>query len=469
MTTNDLLEHPTAAPEPAPRAADGWSLRPLLLRLHFYAGVLVGPFVLVAALTGLLYIFTPQLEDAIYDHELHVPASEQWQPLSAQIAAARQALPEATVSSVRPAPSPTDTTQILFTVSGLPESYHRTVFIDPHTSEVRGVLDTYGSGQALPLRTWLDQLHRNLHLGDVGRVYSELAASWLWVVVAGGLVLWWGRRRRRRSTGERCRTMSRHAVTGTAVAVVLLFLSATGLTWSQFAGSNIGDVRSALNWQTPTVSAAAQHHGPEAGAAHGGHSEHAGRDIGPDAVLAAARDVGLSGPVEITLPTGAGSAYVVAQIQRHWPEKQDSAAVDPMTGQVTEVLRFADYPLMAKLARWGIDAHMGLLFGLFNQIVLAVVCVALIAMIVWGYRMWWLRRPTRTRFGRPYPRGSLRRLPLRVLVPLIAITVVVGWFLPVFGLSLLAFLAVDVLLGRRGGQSERRRYQERNVTIRSSS
>ncbi|WP_373689302.1 PepSY domain-containing protein [Rothia santali] len=59
------------------------------------------------------------------------------------------------------------------------------VFVDPVTGEIRGDLAVYGTSGSLPLRTWID----GLHLGDTGRLYSELAASWLWVVALGGLVL----------------------------------------------------------------------------------------------------------------------------------------------------------------------------------------------------------------------------------------------------------------------------------------
>jgi hypothetical protein len=55
---------PRAAPLSSATAAAGGNrgarlagLRPLLLRLHFYAGVLVGPFILTAAITGLLYAY----------------------------------------------------------------------------------------------------------------------------------------------------------------------------------------------------------------------------------------------------------------------------------------------------------------------------------------------------------------------------------------------------------------------------
>jgi uncharacterized iron-regulated membrane protein len=125
-------------------------------------------------------------------------------------------------------------------------------------------------------------------------------------------------------------------------------------------------------------------------------------------------------------------------------------AVDPATGKVTAELRFADYPVLAKLTRWGIDAHMGLLFGPANQIVLALLAVSLITMIVLGYRMWWQRRPIRggtSRPGRPPARGAWRRIPGRVLAPAALAAAVLGYYLPLLGLPLLVFLATDLAVG----------------------
>lgn len=191
----DQREEPAAEPMADPVAAfrSGWAvIRPLLLRLHFYAGVFIGPFLLVAAVTGLAYVWAPQVEQAVYDHELHVPAAAGTVSLDQQAATAKALVPGGTLTGVRPGPAPTDSTQVIFTRPGLEPSYHWTVFVDPHTGDVRGQLETYGSGQALPLRGWIDVLHRSLHLGDFGRLYTELAASWLWVVVLAGLALWFG-------------------------------------------------------------------------------------------------------------------------------------------------------------------------------------------------------------------------------------------------------------------------------------
>ncbi|WP_369523404.1 hypothetical protein [Micromonospora haikouensis] len=89
-----------------------------------------------------------------------------------------------------------------------------------------------------------------------------------------------------------------------------------------------------------------------------------------DRVAAAARAAGLSGPVEIAPAVEAGSAWAVTQVDNTWP-----VAVDPAGGEVTARSDFADWPLLAKLSGLGIQAHMGLLFGLVNQILLAALAL----------------------------------------------------------------------------------------------
>ncbi|MGW6907707.1 PepSY-associated TM helix domain-containing protein [Streptomyces sp. NPDC054940] len=442
------------APAAPPRR---WApLRPLILRLHFYAGVLVAPFLLVAAATGFLYAGAFQAEKLMYAHEMTVPVGDEKLPISQQVAAARKAHPEGTVSAIRPSPEADASTRVMLSgVKGIDDTHTLAVFVDPYTAEVRGALEQYGSTGALPLRTWIDEFHRDLHLGENGRLYSELAASWLWVIAAGGLVLWFTRRRalrKVRGTSGRRRTLGLHGTVGVWAAIGFFFLSATGLTWSAYAGANIDELRTSLGQATPSVSASAggDHGGHGAAAGNGGSGEHG---VGLDKVLAAARAKGLGDPVEIVPPADDSSAYVVKQVQRSWPTKQDAAAIDPATGEVTDTVRFADYPVLAKLTRWGIDLHTGVLFGLANQIVLMLLALSLILLIVWGYRMWW-QRGRGSAFGRPIPRGAWQQVPPQILVPLVAVAAVVGYFVPLLGISLAAFIVVDVVLGeiahRRG-------------------
>ncbi|MEU9293143.1 PepSY-associated TM helix domain-containing protein [Streptomyces sp. NPDC048266] len=445
----------TAAP--TPQKAGTWSaLRPLVLRLHFYAGVLVAPFLLVAAASGLLYALSFQAEKVVYAHELEVPVGETTLPLSQQVTIARKVNPNGTVTAVWPGAEPGATTRVLMADPDVPEGTSLAVFVDPYTGDVRGQLPSYGSSGALPLRTWIDGLHRDLHLGDLGRNYSELAASWLWVIALGGLLLWLGRRRRNRRAlfvpeggpASRRRTLSWHGSVGLWAVTGLVLLSATGLTWSRYAGENIGAVQDGLGGATPTLSAtvggaaggSSEHEGH--GAAHtGGGTGVQGPDIGLDRALEAARAAGVDSPrISVVLPAE-GKGYVVKETDTQFPLQLDSVAVDPADGAVLDRLAFADHPLLAKLTRIGIDAHTGVFLGLFNQVALAVLALALILLILWGYRMWWLRRP-----GRPVARGTWRRVPVTLLLPLAAGTAVVAWFVPLLGLSLLLFLVADLVL-----------------------
>ncbi|WP_343245939.1 PepSY-associated TM helix domain-containing protein, partial [Streptomyces sp. SID5785] len=254
------------APPGGTRPPVSWAgLRPLLLRLHFYAGVVIGPFLLVAAATGLMYTATPQIEAVVYRHELEVTPHGVPAPLSDQVAAARTAVPDGTLSSVTPAPGRTDSTRVVFERPGLPENTTQTAFVNPYTAEVLGQERTF-AGWWLPVRAWVDGFHRHLNLGEPGRLYSELAASWLWVEVLGGLALWLtaprsrGRVRRvfvpRGGPKGRRRTLSWHATAGVWAAVGLLGLSVTGMTWSVHAGASIDTIQSALAGPTPTVSTA---------------------------------------------------------------------------------------------------------------------------------------------------------------------------------------------------------------------
>lgn len=454
----------------------------LVRRLHFYLGLFVAPFIFVAALTGTLYVLTPQIENVLYKAALFTQPQGSAQPLSAQINAARRyAGEQANIYAVRPAPGPADTTRVQFAAADLGPSESRSVFIDPYTLQVKGDMTVYGTSGVLPLRMWLDQLHRGLLLGDGGRLYSELAASWLWVVALGGVVLWWSSRPRRRVKkvqGRAALTRHWHATLGLLLLAGLLFFSATGLTWSQWAGGNIDAMRSSFGWLTPQVNTRLD--GAALAVAADPHAEHHAAMTMPmdgmdmttpapvalkaanvadgdwDRVLAAARAAGISASkVELRQPKGAGKAWTVSEVDRSWPSRVDAVSVNPQSFDIVDHVRFADFPLVAKLTRWGVDAHMGVLFGLPNQLILAAFGVGLCGMIVLGYRLWWLRRPARAETS---PAQTLTAnwlaLTLSGRVVSLLLAVALGYCLPVMGASLLLFLLVDILRWRGQQQQQ---------------
>ena len=449
----------------APASTKG-AHRAFFLRLHFYAGLFVGPFLLIAALSGGLYAVAPSIEQLVYRHYLHVDSTGSALPVSDQIRVAQEVRPDLDVTAVRPATAPGDTTRVMFGDPTLGPSERLGVFVDPVTGQSLGQLTVYGSSGSLPVRTWISNLHRNLHLGEPGRLYSELAASWLWIIALGGVILWVGRYRRTRrqrpaearlltvdrSARGRALTMNWHGAVGLWIAAGLFFLSATGLTWSTYAGANVDALRAAMSWTTPTVATAGD---PE----HAGHgatteSDSAAAPSEPrvgevDRVLQAARAAGIDGKVEVSIPSRPDTAFTVTQTRQPWVLSNSTVAVDGTTGKITDATWFADWPLAAKLSAWGIQLHMGVLFGVANQLVLVALAAALVTVVVRGYLMWWRRRPALGGGpgGRPPRRGALTQLPPGAAVAVVMVAAAVGWFVPLFGLSLVAFVAVDVAIG----------------------
>lgn len=94
----------------------GW-FGQFLLRLHFYAGLFIGPFILIAALSGAVYALGPTIEQGMYRHELTAASTAAAKPLADQIDAAQayidQHHPKDTVAAVRPAPAQGATTRVM--------------------------------------------------------------------------------------------------------------------------------------------------------------------------------------------------------------------------------------------------------------------------------------------------------------------------------------------------------------------
>ena len=484
MITTESHPNGAGAP-PRPRRKNPrrrpW-LKPLILRIHFYAGLFVAPFIALAALTGAAYALTPQLEKAVYAHELFGSghAGDAQLPLSAQIAAAQEYTGNAAVRAVRPAPSAELTTRVLYPAPQDPDGGSRTVFVDPVSGEIRGELQTYTSQGQTPLRHWLEGFHSSLHLGAVGKYYSELAASWMGIVAAAGLFLWlwtWRQSKRKaradmirpaRGGGKYRRARSLHLSVGAWVLLAMLFLSATGITWSGGAGANVSALRSALSWTAPTLKTSLGGSDEAAGGAHAAHHGGAAPAQGEnqwsnpaafEQVLSLARMANIDGTeLEIRPPASAQTAWVVKETRSQAPAKADAVAIDRANGTVVDRLDFGEQNLASKLSTWGISLHMGELLGLPNQIGLFVAAIGILVVICAGYAAWWRRRPHGTRLRESAPRFDAGWVPWWGWLITGAVAVGLGLFLPLVGWSLLAFLAADGalhLLRRRKSGSRR--------------
>lgn len=346
-----------------------------LKKIHLVIGLFIGPFIAIAAITGALYGLSFAIEPYQYKNFLFHSSRGERLSLDRQFEIAEKAVSTSTLYSIRPAATKDGTTQVLYQNPNLKSSEYETIFVDPIKGEVVGHETTYGSGGAMPLRRHIDYFHTNFYLESWGRWYSELAASWLWFLALTGIMISIPWIKRKKST-----LINRHIIVGFVASIGMIMLSITGLTWSNWAGISIDKFRNHFNLITPshhlTISPSGKH-----------------PILTFEKALEIGRAQGLSAEaLEIVPSLDPNKAWVVKEIERKFPTKVDSIAINPYTEEVIETLHFKDFNWPTKLTRWGIDLHMGSMFGLINKIVLIAVCGGILYLIYSGYKLYFTKR-----------------------------------------------------------------------------
>lgn len=307
------------------------------------------------------------------------------------------------------------------------------VYVDQTTGKVTGdVVETNTS----------DTLFRGLHsswlLGDGPRPLTELAAAWFLVSLMTGIYLWWpGLRKRgsaafafRRRIRGRRQSKDWHNFIGVAILVPMMFVAITGLTWTKYAGARYETIKTEIFQPPESVGVDSTLKSAAPGASAPANIDKVGQR---------AEEAKLPNPVRITLPADDKTAWKAASERQRFPMNRDAIAVNGATGAVTASYDSSTAHWFPKLTSAGISFHQAQLFGVPLQIFMTLLAVGVIAVVVFGYKMWWQRRP-RGGMGEPPPiRSWLRNAPLTLL----AIVLVLAWLLPTLALSLLIWLVIE--------------------------
>ena len=438
----------------------------LAWRWHFYAGLFVAPFMILLAITGIIYLFKPQLDPLMYRELMVVEAGHHRQDADTLLSQVHQAYPQGHVAQYLPPLNAERSAQFVVHDGGR----ELNVFVDPYSAKVLGEQDAKQNLQAVARA-----LHGELMVGTVGDRLVELAAGWGIVLVVSGLYLWWPRGRNsagvlwpRLSARGRVLWRDLHAVSGFWGSALLLLMLLSGMTWTGLWGKQYADLWNrfpAAMWNdVPTSDQQArvfnQAHRqtvpwamentpmPQSGA----HAEHAGHHMmssapaAPQVSLQQVEDIATHRQVEpgysITLPTTADGVFTLAVFADD-PRNDATLHVDQYTGKVLADVRWQDYSPVARATELGVMLHEGKMFGALNQIIILLVCLMILLGSVSGLVMWWKRRPTGG-LGVPPLRHDLPRWKTATVVML-----VLGVAFPLVGVSMLVMWMVDSLVVRR--------------------
>ncbi|MEK1897612.1 MAG: PepSY domain-containing protein [Rhizobium sp.] len=419
-------------------------------RWHFYAGLLVLPFLITLAITGGLYLFKDEIDAVIHSDlkRVEVQQGASRAAPSAIVAAALSAHPGTPIKFTDPA-TPDATAEITV---GTKKEGKLAVYVNPYTGEVLGALSDRGT-----VMWTIRYLHSLKYFGNYARMLIEVAAGWSILLVATGIYLWWPRRQTggvlsvRGTPKRRVFWRDLHAVTGIFVGFFIIFLAITGMPWSGVWGGKVNEWANGNNFGYPAgvrvaVPMSGEHldhvaktpwsleraQVPQSAAGNAHHSQ----TIGLDDAVAIFDRLGLHRGYAVNIPNTADGVFS-GSVYPDDLSQQRVVHLDQYSGKPLIDMSYADYGPLGKWLEWGINTHLGQQFGLANQLVLLAACLAVILLAVFAAVMWWKRRPA----------GSLGVPPMpvdrRVLRGVIAILAVGGIVFPLVGLSLIVMLAAD--------------------------
>ncbi|MCQ9425776.1 PepSY domain-containing protein [Pseudomonas sp. LJDD11] len=443
----------------------------LAWRWHFYAGLFVAPFMILLAITGIIYLYKPQLDNLMYHDMLHVEAGQQRISADLQQHHVLMGWPGASISKYFPPVDAQSSAQFVLTYEGRGQN----VFINPYTGNILGVQDAQNNLQSIARA-----LHGELMIGTLGDRLIELAAGWGIVLVVSGLYLWWPRGKNpagvlwpRLSRRGRVLWRDLHAVTGFWGSLLLLFMLLSGMTWTGFWGKQYAELWNSfpaamwtdvpqstrlageLNTANAQTVPWALENTPlpvsteKPSGEHAEHMHHHGPSSGPAAPQVSLQDVvdiatehGVEPGYSITAPRTAEGVFTIAVFADD-PRNDATLHIDQYSGNVLANVGWEHYSLVSKATETSVMLHEGKFFGWPNQLLMLLVCLMILLGSVSGLVIWWKRRPE----------GGLGVPPLKHELPrwktATGVMLALGVMFPLVGISMLVMWVIDSLVVRR--------------------
>ena len=429
-------------------------------RVHFWAALFATPFVLVATLTGVLYVFTPQIENYLYGHLDHVKARSQTVKLDDAVAVAKSRAPEDwRLYAISPSSREDQSHQIVFlppitknsqggginsghnshsqanaknsnqflkSVFGFPKNA-QIFYVNPYTLEVLGSLE-----QQERFTFWAKKLHSSLLQGSAWRWMIEWGASWLLIMLLTGIFLAWPKSLSdlvpEKSISGRQAWKKWHALVGLVFSILSLIIICTGLTWSEYTGQQIRYLRDISGQAPPQVPATFR--------------SVVGENNDALSIQSIWKEIEKSsGPVRIQMlpPSGEDGVWRATHTEKSDPFQRFDLLLDAYSGKVLFHTVWKDQTLFGKATAIGIPFHRGE-FGIWNQFLLFIFGIGLIFSMTTGWVMVIKRFKTSSNFIPPLNTELLRKIP----IPFGLLSLVLLWLMPMMIIGFVIVVCAEV-------------------------
>ncbi|WP_432208601.1 PepSY domain-containing protein [Acinetobacter variabilis] len=201
-------------------------------QIHWFLGITAGLILSIMGVTGAIYSYEPQILKWMNSDSYTVQVQEQDKLSPAQLYQHFQTQnPEMKINSITVAQDPSASSTVNIVKEGARRGYN--MMVNPYTAEVLPEI------KGREFFQFVQQLHRNLTVGPVGKQITGACALMLIFFVLSGLYLRWPKRHSvkqwlavKPQLKGRNFIWDLHAVVGTWVVIFYLILACTGLYWS---------------------------------------------------------------------------------------------------------------------------------------------------------------------------------------------------------------------------------------------
>lgn len=207
-------------------------LKKIFFQIHWFMGITAGLILSIMGVTGAIYSYDQQILKWINTDSYVVQVENRDKLTPAELYLHFQHVdPKIQINSITIAKDPTESSTVNIVKEGARRGYN--MMVNPYSAEVLPEIKGQGFFQ------FVQQLHRNLTVGPVGKQITAACTLMLIFFVLSGLYLRWPKKHSvkqwlfvKPKLKGRNFLWDLHAVVGTWVVVFYLLMACTGLYWS---------------------------------------------------------------------------------------------------------------------------------------------------------------------------------------------------------------------------------------------
>lgn len=333
--------------------------------MHLWLGIVSAIVLIIVSITGALLVFEDELELFFFHKIHHVKVLDTRCSLDKIIQTVHANYDEHVIEKITIQSDDQSSLEIL--VSDENSGIKQLVYVDPYTGSI-----LYSVDKEHRFFEIIQQLHRYLLLGKIGKVITGISCCICLSLVVSGLYLWWPPNKKAIKHRLRIKWDARikrinwdlHAVSGFYLSIILLLIMATGLVWSyQWIDQSIYLLLDGTGKKVEKVTVTPSNEASQIG-------------IFQQMLEQINAQYSYEGETIIRIPRDRSLAI---SIQKKASEsilrKVDQLYFDRVKGQIVQAVNYEDLSFATKVRRMVYPIHTGSLLGWPTKILYLIVCL----------------------------------------------------------------------------------------------